>query len=67
MTSTIYTVEEAAEKLRHGRTWTWGVVRTGELRSFKIGARRVISQEALEEFIRRAESRSAQDSGGRAA
>lgn len=66
MTSTIYTVEEAAERLRKGRTWTWGVVRTGELRSFKIGARRVISQEALEEFIRRAEALSARN-GGRAA
>lgn len=52
--TTIYTVEEAAQKLRKGRTWTWGVVRSGELRSFKIGARRVVSQDAIDEFIERA-------------
>lgn len=54
MTTTIvYTVEEAAEKLRHGRTWTWGKVRTGEIESFKIGTKRVISAEALEDYIRK--------------
>lgn len=54
----VYTVEEAAEKLRKGRTRTWGAVRTGEVESFKIGARRLISQEAIEEFIRRSETAS---------
>lgn len=62
--TSIYTVEEAARKLRKGRTWTWGVVRSGELRSFKIGARRVISHAALEDFIRRAEATSVPESDG---
>jgi excisionase family DNA binding protein len=59
----IYTVEEAAEKLRKGRTWTWGEVRAGRLRSFKIGARRVVSEDALNEFIERAMATSAVSGG----
>lgn len=52
---TNYTVEEAAERLRKGRTWTWNAIRSGELKSFKIGARRLISEDALEDFIRSAQ------------
>lgn len=50
----IYTVEETAQKLRKGRTWTWNLVRSGGIRSFKIGARRVISQDAIDEYVQRA-------------
>jgi excisionase family DNA binding protein len=59
-------VQEAADELRKGRTWTWAAVRSGELRSFKIGARRVISQEALDEFIQRAMASSRPEPSGRA-
>lgn len=49
----IYTVDETAQILRKGRTWTWNLVRSGEIRSFKIGARRVISQDAVDEYLQR--------------
>lgn len=52
-----YTVEEAADRLRKGRTWTWSVIRSGELKSFKIGARRLVSEDALDDFIRSAQAK----------
>jgi excisionase family DNA binding protein len=52
-----FTVEEAADRLRKGRTWTWGAIRSGELKSFKIGARRLVSEDALDDFIRSAQAK----------
>jgi excisionase family DNA binding protein len=56
-----YTVEEVADKLRKGRTWTWMQIRNGELKSFKIGARRLVAEDALEAFIERAKHATAGD------
>lgn len=57
----IYTVDETAAMIRKGRTFTWGLIRNGELRSFKIGARRVVSQAAINDYIKRAQAESGCD------
>lgn len=46
-------VEEATEILGIGRTVLYPFLTHGELRSLKIGRRRVIPVEALEEFVHR--------------
>lgn len=58
-----YTVEEAARVLRKGRTWTWMQIRNGQLKSFKIGARRLVAQDALEDFVKRAKRDAAATAG----
>lgn len=48
----IYTVREAATVLRIGYSTAREHIRTGELRSFKIGGRRLIAGEDLVAFVR---------------
>jgi len=46
-----YTVEQVAEILHVGRDKVYGLLRTGQLRSIKIGKSRRITDEQLAEFI----------------
>lgn len=49
----LVTPEEAAERLRVGRSKVYELIRLGELRSLKIGGSRRITTEALAEFVER--------------
>ena len=46
-----YTVEEVAEMLHVGRDKVYYLLRTGQLRSIKIGKLRRITEQQLAEFI----------------
>jgi excisionase family DNA binding protein len=46
-----YTVEQVAEMLHIGRDKVYELIRTGQLRSIKIGKSRRITEEQLTEFI----------------
>jgi len=46
-----YTVKHAAEVLDLKERFVWGLVKTGEIRSFKIGFLRRISREDLIAYI----------------
>jgi len=52
-----YTVEEAMSLLRMGRETLYQYLRTGELRSVKLGRLRRITGEHLAEFLRAREAR----------
>lgn len=47
----ILTVPEAAQTLRIGRSSVYELIATGQLRSLKIGSRRLIAREDLEAFV----------------
>jgi excisionase family DNA binding protein len=55
--TTLLTPEEAAQVLRVGRSKVYELMRTGELRSVKIGGSRRISAVALAEFVAQLEGR----------
>lgn len=44
-------VEDAARLLNVGRSTAYDLIRSGRLRSFKIGRRRLVPREALEVLI----------------
>ena len=46
-----YTVEQVAKMLHIGRDKVYELIRTGQLRSLKIGKLRRITEEHLAEFI----------------
>jgi excisionase family DNA binding protein len=46
-----YTVEQAAKMLHIGRDKVYELLRTGQLRSIKIGKLRRITEEQLADFI----------------
>jgi excisionase family DNA binding protein len=46
-----YTVEQVAKMLHVGRDKVYELIRTGQLRSLKIGKLRRITEEHLAEFI----------------
>jgi excisionase family DNA binding protein len=48
----VYTVREAAEQLRIGYSTARECIRTGELRSFKVGRRRLVAGEDLVAYVR---------------
>ena len=54
-----YTVEQVAKMLHIGRDKVYQLLRTGQLRSIKIGKLRRISDEQLAEFIVSREDRAA--------
>ena len=56
ITTQAYTVEQAAEILHVGRDKIYYLLRTGQLRSIKIGKLRRITDEHLAEFIASRES-----------
>jgi excisionase family DNA binding protein len=47
----VYRVEEAAEALRLTRSAVYELIRSGQLRSFKVGRRRLVPIEALAEYV----------------
>lgn len=51
--------EQAAEALSIGRTAVFELIRSGRLRSIKIGGRRRIPASALAEFVRQLEEEQA--------
>lgn len=55
-----YSVLEAARALGLGRDTTYGLIRSGQLPSLKVGRRRIIPRAAVEAFLAKA-SRDAED------
>lgn len=49
----LLTVEEAARRLRIGRTYCYALIRTGHLESVPVGRLRRVPAEALPEFVAR--------------
>ncbi|MGF1598083.1 MAG: helix-turn-helix domain-containing protein [Acidimicrobiales bacterium] len=45
------TVSEAAETLGIGRTLAYRLIRSGELRSVKVGGRRFITENQLQSYV----------------
>lgn len=53
----VYSVNEAAELLSIGRTLAYSLIRSGELRTLKIGHRRLVARADLDDYIARLQSR----------
>ena len=51
ITPRVLRVEEAARALGIGRSLTYDLIRSGRLRSFKLGSRRLIPASAIDEAI----------------
>lgn len=49
--SLLLTVEEAATLLRLGRTQTYELVMLGKIQSVKIGRRRLVVRDSLQNFV----------------
>ena len=49
-------VETVMERLDLGRSTVYSLIRSGDLRSVKVGKRRLVPESALAEFIKRLES-----------
>lgn len=47
----LYNIPDAAERLGVGRTSIYGLIDRGELRSVRIGRRRLVPAAALDEFV----------------
>lgn len=47
----VYNVAEAAEALRISRTAVYELIRSGQLRTVKVGRRRLVPVGALAEFV----------------
>lgn len=58
-----YDVGTAARRLGLGRTTTYSLIKTGALRSFKVGSSRRVSEDACREFIAALEKAQQQDAG----
>lgn len=52
----LYSAEEAADLLGIGRTFMFALLASGEISSLKIGKRRKVTRDALDEFILRLQS-----------
>ena len=52
MSRLVYTVQEAADELRIGNSTVRERIRSGQLRSFKDGGRRLVAGEDLMEYVR---------------
>ncbi|MBC6459858.1 helix-turn-helix domain-containing protein [Actinomadura sp. HBU206391] len=53
MTDLVLTVDEAAERLRVSRWSVYNLIRSNQLRTVKIGRRRLVPVAALDEFLAR--------------
>ncbi|MGY4647658.1 helix-turn-helix domain-containing protein [Mycobacterium sp. URHB0021] len=58
-TARLNTVEEVMERLRIGRSTAFELIGTRQLRSIKVGRRRLVSEAALIEFIERLDQKDA--------
>jgi excisionase family DNA binding protein len=47
-----YSIEEAADACGVGRTVMCGLIRDGEIKSIKIGRRRIVPAESVREYMR---------------
>jgi excisionase family DNA binding protein len=47
----VFTIDEAAEQLRVSRWTLYNLIRTNQLRSLKIGRRRLVPAAAINEFL----------------
>lgn len=54
----VYSVEEAATVLGIGRTFMFHLVITGEVESIKIGKRRKVPRDALDQYVARLRQKS---------
>ena len=52
-TLVLLTVEEAARRLRIGRTTCYGLIRSGELESVPVGRLRRVPADAVPEYVTR--------------
>jgi excisionase family DNA binding protein len=50
---TLFTIDEAAAQLRVSRWSVYNLIRSGQLRTIKIGRRRLVSLDALTECLER--------------
>jgi len=53
-----YTIPEAIERLRVSRNTLYDEIAAGRLRTYRIGRRRYVSAEALQDYIRGREAES---------
>ena len=51
MTDLVLTVDEAAERLRVSRWTLYNLIRSNQLRTVKIGRRRLVPVDALGEYV----------------
>jgi excisionase family DNA binding protein len=51
VTPVLYRVEEAAEALRVSRGTLYGLIRSGQLDTVKVGSRRLVPVAALHEYV----------------
>ena len=56
-----YSVAEVAESLSLGRTSVFSLIRSGQLRSFTVGARRLVVASELERYVQAASSEAARE------
>lgn len=47
----LYRVDEAAEALRISRSVIYELIRSGQLRTVKVGRRRLVPVQALEDYV----------------
>jgi excisionase family DNA binding protein len=59
----VLTPEEVASYLRLGRTYTYGLLRTGALPSWKEGTRRLVRRSDVEAFVEQRLSAEKQEQG----
>jgi excisionase family DNA binding protein len=59
----LLTVKEAAHRIGLGRTFTYELIRRGELRSLKIGGARRVAVADIEEFVIRLRDEAAGEAG----
>jgi excisionase family DNA binding protein len=63
MEQLMYRPVEAAQKLGMGRTAVFGLIKSGRLRSIKLGGARFITADALRAFVRELEQESSDPAG----
>lgn len=49
----LHTIDEVMKRLRVGRSTAFGLIASRQLRSVKVGRRRLVSEAALIDFIQR--------------
>jgi len=56
VTAQLHTVETVQQRLSVGRSTVFSLIASGELRSVKVGRRRLVTESSLAEFIDRLEA-----------
>jgi len=51
ITAQLHPVEIAAQRLGVGRSTIYGLMASGELRSVKVGRRRLVSEQAIIDYV----------------